>query len=173
MTVGAVLRDAALRHHRLSLPLQRVPLPMADKSLPVRLVVFEAIISTGGSRYRLPELHDGPTKYLNPRHIGCLDFPRHAGGGAVVPPPLLTRLLGIVARNRKVCSEYRQKSSQKYFGGFFYNVNIEVIKGHQRSTLAKNPFFRKCAIISETLLVRRQGKKHSIALGLFFRKDAI
>ena len=80
---------------------------------------------------------------FNPRPAGCLDIPRHAvGGGGVFEKPLLTRLLGIVARNRKVRSKARKKSLRKYFGQCFATLyNIEVTKGHQRSNLLKNPFF--------------------------------
>ena len=59
------------------------------------------------------------------------------GGGGETP--LLTRLLGIVAKSRKVRSKARQKTLRKHFGRFFAKVNIEATKGHQRSNLAKNP----------------------------------
>ena len=41
-------------------------------------------------------------------------------------------------------------------------------------TFSENPILpRKWAIISETILARRPGKKHSIAIELFFRQHAM
>ena len=97
---------------------------------------------------------------LNPRPAGCLDFPRHAGGGVFENPPANS-----APRHRsekqKMRSKvkFRQKSLRNYFSQFFVKVNIDITKGHQSSNLAKNHFFRKCAIISETILGRREKEK--------------
>ena len=53
-----------------------------------------------------------------------------AGGGG---NPLLTRLLGVVARKKKRRPKARQKSIRNYYGQFFAQANIEVIRGHQGS----------------------------------------
>ena len=71
----------------------------------------------------------GYFNYLNPRPDGPLGFPR-PDGGLLRIPPLVTRLLEVVARNRKVRSKARRKSLRKYFGQFFVNVNIEVTRRH-------------------------------------------
>ena len=55
------------------------------------------------------------------------------GGGSVDCPPLLTRLLGHVARSGKKRSKAHRKSLRKYFGHFFAKVNIQVTRGHLRS----------------------------------------
>ena len=46
---------------------------------------------------------------VNPRPDGPLDFPPPDGGVVENPPPLLTRHLAVVARNRKMRSTARKK----------------------------------------------------------------
>ena len=53
------------------------------------------------------------TNSVNPRDDGPLDFPPPDEGGCW-PPPLVTRPLDIVARNRKVPSKARQEALRKY-----------------------------------------------------------
>ena len=54
------------------------------------------------------------TKSVNPRDDGPLDFPPPDEGGGGGWPPLETRPLDIVARNRKEPSKARQEALQKY-----------------------------------------------------------
>ena len=52
--------------------------------------------------------------------------------------------------------------------------NIDVTGGHQRSNNGDiQYFFRKYARSSETIVSRRQWKKHSIALEIIFRLSSI
>ena len=79
---------------------------------------------------------------------------------------LLTRPLDVVARNRKVRSKALQNSLQKYFNNFSLR---SILRSPEVTKFSENfIFLRKCAIISETILVRRPGKENSIALELFF-----
>ena len=74
------------------------------------------------------------------------------GGGGVFDS-LLTRLLCIVARTRKVRSRGRQKS--KVFWSIFLLRSIQRSLSDQRSSHVKfgekSGFLRKCDIISETI----------------------
>ena len=97
---------------------------------------------------------------INPRPNGPLDFPPPDGGGGLRPPPLVTRLLDVVARNRKVRWTARLKALRKYFGKFFDKVNIEVTRGNQMSNMAKFHIFWKYTIISESTLLRSARKRN-------------
>ena len=69
--------------------------------------------------------------------MGLWIFHQLMGGGGLLRTPLVTRLLDVVARNRKVRSKARLKTLRKYFVQFFAKVNIEVTRVHQSSNLAK------------------------------------
>ena len=53
--------------------------------------------------------------------------------GGRLDGPHLTRLLGVVARNRKERSKARQKSFWNYLSHFFTQASIEVTWDHHRS----------------------------------------
>ena len=55
---------------------------------------------------------------INPRPDGPLDFPPHHGGGGVLRTPLVTRLLDVVAKNRKARLKALQKLLRKCFRHF-------------------------------------------------------
>ena len=80
------------------------------------------------------------------------------GKGVNAPPPRLTRLLAIVTRNEKQRSKARQNRFETTSVIFFAQVNIEVISGHQMSNFAKFHIFRKCVVITETIIDRRLRK---------------
>ena len=101
-------------------------------------------------------VHAFSTSLQYPTSIGAID-------------PVWSRLLGIVARNRKMHSKARHKSLQKYFSKIFAKVSIQVTEGHHRSNLAKIRISSEMSRCLRNYLGRRPGKKHSIALELFFR----
>ena len=68
-------------------------------------------------------------------------------------PPPLTRPLDVVKRNRKMCSEARQKSFQKYFGQFFDKVNVEVIL----INVEVNIDVYKCHIKQNSVFLQKSG----------------
>ena len=89
------------------------------------------------------------------------------GGGAKWPPPLQTQKLRGTERRGKKRSIALSEYFRKYSVIFFAQVNIEVTKREiWRSVIL---FFRKCAIISKSIIGTRPRKKHSIALLKLFR----
>ena len=66
--------------------------------------------------------------------LTCAEAASPAGSavarGQLTVPNSTIRLLGHVARIRKLCSKARQKYLRNSFGQFFAKVNIEVTRGH-------------------------------------------
>ena len=65
-------------------------------------------------------------------------------GGGVWTPPLLSRLLIVVARSGKKRSKARRKSWRNYFGQFSPQVKNEVTRGQNRSNFRKFSGIRTC-----------------------------
>ena len=109
-----------------------------------------------------------PQPQFNPRPGGGLSHLRHGGGGKMTTPPNSKTKRDRKARKKRsiALNEY----NRKYFSHFFAKVNIDVIRGHQRSILAEcQIFFRKCAIISEPIISSRPQEDVLIALLILFR----
>ena len=107
---------------------------------------------------------------FNPRPGGGLSHLRHGGGGGKMTPPLTRKLEKLEGRAIRRSTAFSEPV-RSHFSHFFFQVNIEVSRGHQRSNFRKIMVLSGMpATISGTIIATpNPKKKQKIALETLFR----